>query len=74
MGTSDALFIARRAIEKTWAQKGGKIVLLALDWSKVFDAISPQKKAACHFSAAEGSGGSPPTVPNDDDTDDDKKK
>ena len=41
VGTSEAVFIARRSIEKAWATKGGKTVLLALDWSKAFDCISP---------------------------------
>jgi len=40
-GTGDALFIARRIIEDTWAEKDGKSILLALDWAKAFDSISP---------------------------------
>ena len=41
-GTQDALFIARRAIEQSWELKDGRAVLLALDWAKAFDSISPQ--------------------------------
>ena len=44
-GTQDALFIARRQIERTWAQKDGKVVLLALDWAKAFDSVSPRSLA-----------------------------
>ena len=41
-GTGDALFIARRVLEEAWARKNGKAILLALDWAKAFDSISPQ--------------------------------
>ena len=40
-GTSDALFMARRLLEDAWATKDGQLVLLALDWAKAFDSISP---------------------------------
>ena len=30
---------ARRHLELAWAQRNGGVVLLALDWSKVFDSI-----------------------------------
>lgn len=40
-GTRDALFLARRMIEQAWEQKEGKLILLALDWAKAFDSISP---------------------------------
>ena len=41
MGTADALFILRRLLERTWNSKTDGLVLLALDWAKAFDAISP---------------------------------
>lgn len=44
-GTGDALFIARRTIEDAWATKNGKVVLLALDWAKAFDSVSPTSLA-----------------------------
>ena len=40
-GTEDALHCARRAIELALAQKNGSVHLLALDWRKAFDSISP---------------------------------
>ena len=41
--TEDALFIARRKIEQAWAAKNGRVHLLALDWRKAFDCISPAR-------------------------------
>ena len=40
-GTVDALFTARRLIEQSCAHKDDSRLLLALDWSKAFDCISP---------------------------------
>ena len=40
-GTNDALFVARRALEHAWAIKDGKVIMLALDWAKAFDSVSP---------------------------------
>ena len=40
-GCADALVIARRKVENAWARKNGNLLLLALDWAKVFDSISP---------------------------------
>jgi len=40
-GTSDAVFLARRHLDDVWDAKDGKLVLLALDWAKAFDSISP---------------------------------
>ena len=40
--TAHALFVARRMIEATWDQRDGKLLLLALDWAKAFDSVSPQ--------------------------------
>ena len=40
-GTVDAIFLARRVIDEVWRQKDGKGMLLALDWAKAFDSISP---------------------------------
>ena len=39
--TEDALFIARQRVEQALAARGGKAFLLALDWKKAFDSISP---------------------------------
>ena len=44
-GTADALFLARHAIEQAWGDTHGKAVLLALDWAKAFDSISPEALA-----------------------------
>ena len=38
---NNALFMARRFIDKALAKKDGKLVALALDWSKAFDSIMP---------------------------------
>ena len=38
---ADALFVARRLLERTRAAKDGSLVFLALDWAKAFDSISP---------------------------------
>ena len=40
-GTADAIFAARRVIEDAWATKDGRVIMLALDWEKAFDSISP---------------------------------
>ena len=40
-GTQDAIFILRRLIEQAWAQRDGRISVLALDWQRAFDSISP---------------------------------
>ena len=40
-GTRDALFLARRLIERAWESKDGKLIFLALDWAKAFDSIAP---------------------------------
>ena len=45
-GTLDAVFLARRMIEEANALKDKRLVLLALDWAKAFDSISPE--ALCH--------------------------
>ena len=44
-GTADALFMARRRIEQAWESRDGTAVLLALDWAKAFDCISPSSLA-----------------------------
>ena len=38
-GCADALFVARRLLERTRAAKDGSLVFLALDWAKAFDSI-----------------------------------
>jgi hypothetical protein len=40
--TEDALYCARRAIEKAWAHRGGAVHLLALDWRMAFDSINSE--------------------------------
>ena len=40
-GTREALFLVRRMIEQSWLKKDHKFIMLALDWSKAFDSISP---------------------------------
>ena len=37
-GCADALFVARRLLERTRAAKDGSVVFLALDWAKAFDS------------------------------------
>lgn len=41
-GTNDALFVARRAMERTRASRDGRLVILALDWAKAFDSMSSE--------------------------------
>ena len=40
-GTRVALFLARRRLERAWDLKDGRRTLLAHDWAKAFDNISP---------------------------------
>lgn len=40
--TDDALHCVRRAVERAWADRGGSLHLLALDWRKAFDSIDPK--------------------------------
>ena len=40
-GTLDAIFLARRMIEEANSLKERKLIMLALDWAKAFDSISP---------------------------------
>ena len=39
--TENALHVARRAIEQTWAHRNAKMHMLAVDWRKAFDSINP---------------------------------
>ena len=41
--TEDALFIVRRRMEQAIAARGGRALVLALDWRKAFDSISPDR-------------------------------
>ena len=41
VGTAEALFVARRQIDQAWMMKSGETFMLALDWAKAFDSISP---------------------------------
>ena len=38
--TEDAMYCARRRIELACAQRGGKVMLLALDWKQAFDSVN----------------------------------
>ena len=40
-GTMDAVFLTRRIVEEANALQDKRLVLLALDWAKAFDSISP---------------------------------
>ena len=40
--TVDAIFILRRKIEVALAQRGGQLLVLALDWAKAFDAVNTE--------------------------------
>ena len=40
-GTSEALLMARRIIEQAYEREDKALILLALDWAKVFDSIVP---------------------------------
>ena len=42
-GTADAILLARRILEQTRERKNGKLMMLALDWAKAFDSISPER-------------------------------
>ena len=41
-GTNDGLFMLRRLIDKAAASKNDKLIVVALDWAKAFDAICPR--------------------------------
>ena len=55
-GTNDALFMIRRLIDRALASKDECLIIVALDWAKIFDSISPN--ALCHalrrFGVSEG--------------------
>ena len=42
-GTADAFFVARRLVESALSEKDGKVILLALNWSKAFDSVDPDR-------------------------------
>ena len=42
-GTADAILLARRLLEQANQRKDGKICMVALDWAKAFDSISPDR-------------------------------
>ena len=46
-GTAEALFLARRVIDRAWMVNSGETVMLALDWAKAFDSISPAALRVC---------------------------
>ena len=45
-GTNDARCMIRRIMNKALASKNEKVIILALDWAKAFDSISPS--SLCH--------------------------
>ena len=45
--TFDAVFLARRLLEQDAASREKKLILLALDWAKAFDCISPASLVQC---------------------------
>ena len=49
--TTHALHVVRRRLEAAWAHRCGSLLLVALDWSKAFDSISPERlvKALIRF-------------------------
>ncbi len=46
-GTAEAIFLARRIIGKAWMLKSGGTIMMALDWAKAFDSISPAELRVC---------------------------
>ena len=40
-GTSDALFLIRRMIDKALDSKNEQLIILTLDWAKAFDSNTP---------------------------------
>ena len=40
--TQDAIFVLRRRLESAWAQRNGRLYVLALDWAKAFDSLDPE--------------------------------
>ena len=42
-GTADAILLVRRIIEQVHQRVDGKILMLAFDWKKAFDSISPER-------------------------------
>ena len=45
--TFDAVFLGRRLLEQDAAATKPKLILLALDWAKAFDCISPDSLMLC---------------------------
>ena len=41
-GTCEALFLLRRVLDDVWASNEDSVVIVALDWAKAFDCISPE--------------------------------
>ena len=40
-GTEDAIFAAHRYLEMIWARRSGQVCLLALEYKKAFDSVTP---------------------------------
>ena len=46
-GTSEALLMVRRIIEQADERENKSLILLALDWAKAFDSLSPTSLLNC---------------------------
>ena len=44
-GTADTLYLSRRLLDRIWAGSDSCGILLALDWAKAFDSLSPASLA-----------------------------
>ena len=45
-GIVDAILLARRVLEQARERGDQRILMLALDWSKAFDSVSPERLVA----------------------------
>ena len=43
VSTDDALFIVRLRVDQAWTSRGGHTLLLALEWTKAFDCVNPDR-------------------------------
>ena len=46
-GTVEAILLARRVLDQTREREDRRTFMLALDWLKAFDSVSPQKLCDC---------------------------
>ena len=45
VGTSTALMLIRRMMDAAWERRDGSLLVVALDWAKAFDSVSPDALA-----------------------------